>query len=448
MKTASSTFSIKSITSDNIITLSKEWREPQWVTDLRLQAFKNFEAQPWPDLKNEKWKRTHPESIAWDKLNLFTSEIKPLTSEADLSALFQDYRNGDGNSVPTARAYTDLAGGRYQKLPDFFKDQNIKWISLEEAIQSESDKIKEGWSYAVEKAKNNKFLSLNLALGNNGSVLILPKGSLVKTPFQSFVGAGSESDAKFLLNFIFLEEAAQADIWEELIGVPDTNPRFVSSYTHVQLKQNAKVSCYYLQHWDNNTSHFQFQDVVQHAFSKFNAIAIGIGGSVFHNEVQIELKGQGAENKVLGVLFGDEKQNFVNWITQNHMAPKTTSDIQYRGALKGHSKSFFSGMVFIDKPAQQSDAYQSAKSLLLSQDAKADSIPNLEILADDVKCSHGAAVGPVDEDQKYYLATRGISSEKAEEIIIQGFFEPVLSEVPSPLIQDRLRNFIEEKIHQ
>jgi Fe-S cluster assembly protein SufD len=105
-------------------------------------------------------------------------------------------------------------------------------------------------------------------------------------------------------------------------------------------------------------------------------------------------------------------------------------------------------MVSIEKQAQQSDAYQAAKYLLLSKDARADAIPNLEILADDVKCSHGAAVGPVDEDQKYYMQTRGIPPLQAEDIIVEGFFEPVLAELPSEAVQERLRTFVEEKLHR
>jgi Fe-S cluster assembly protein SufD len=250
--------------------------------------------------------------------------------------------------------------------------------------------------------------------------------------------------AHFLINFVIIDEGAEAHVWEELEG----SAAFVSSFTSVHLGDNAKGGFYYLQEWSDQTAHFQFQDITQGAYSKFNAVAVEVGGRIFHNETTVNLKGTGAENKVLGLLFGEGNQNFENWVTQNHIATKTTSDIQYRGALKGFSKSFFSGMVSIEKQAQQSDAYQAAKYLLLSKDARADAIPNLEILADDVKCSHGAAVGPVDEDQKYYMQTRGIPPLQAEDIIVEGFFEPVLAELPSEAVQERLRTFVEEKLHR
>jgi len=199
--------------------------------------------------------------------------------------------------------------------------------------------------------------------------------------------------------------------------------RFIAGYTGTYLGANAHAAIYSIEQWDINTVHLKFDEVTQKADSKLNTIAVAMGGRIFRNQTTINLAGRGAENKVLGLLFGSTNQSFENWIIQNHTAPNTTSDIQYRGALDGSAKFFLSGLISIKKQAQRSDAYQSVKNLLLSSSAKAEAIPNLEILADDVKCSHGAAVGPVDEEQKFYLQTRGIPPKKAEEMIIQGFFD-------------------------
>lgn len=415
MKTSTKPVSLKGLSADTLSALSREWREPAWVLELRLKALTNFNAQAWPDKKNEKWRRTDLDSLGWDKLEVQTA----------LSA---------ANST--------------MEIPQEALDRGIQWISLENAVNSEADRVQDAWSQAIERAKENKFLSFTLALGNAGGCLIVPKGQVVKAPLHLPMDWTKATGAVFPLNFIFLEEAAEAHLWEDKTNPTQQGKAFISSYTLIKLKENAKAAFYNLQHWQEETWHLQFQEVSQASYSKFNAIEVAMGGRTSHNETTVHLEGQGAENKVLGVLFGDAQQNFVNWITQNHTAPKTTSDIQYRGALKGTAHSFFSGMVYINKAAQMSDAFQSAKSLLLSEGAKADAIPNLEILADDVKCSHGAAVGPVDEDQKYYLETRGISPNMAEDIIIEGFFEPVISEVPSPAVQEKLRTFVEEKLHK
>ncbi|MCG3205918.1 MAG: hypothetical protein KCHDKBKB_02642 [Elusimicrobia bacterium] len=402
------------LTISSLTAFSQEWREPAWVLQLRLKALQNFESLPWPDERDEKWKRTGLKDLNWEKLPLLSG----------------------------------FSFGSQLELSVELREQGVAWFSLEEAIKLNSERLEKAWAHAIERASKNKFLSLTLALANAGGCLVVPKGLVVKSPLHLPREWKKSSSAAFPLNFIFVEEAAEVSVWEELENSESNDFSFVSSYTLVDLKENAKASLTFLQEWNERTWHFQFQEVTQAAFSKFNAVAVSMGGHVFHNEATLHLLGQGAENKILGVNFGGGAQTFENWITQRHEAPRTISDIQYRGALKGAAKSFFSGLVSITKEAQQSDAYQSAKSLLLSTSARADAIPNLEILADDVKCSHGAAVGPVDEEQKYYLQTRGISPTQAEEIIIQGFFEPVIAEVPSPQVQDKLRTFIEEKLRK
>jgi len=390
---------LTSITSNWITSTSKERKEPGWLLALRLEAFKNYDALSWPDKRNDQWKRTGLEKLKWNSLHL--SSTPPLKLE------------GEG------------------------------WTSLEEAITSFPDLVKKAWTDAVARAKTNKFLSLTLALGNGGACLHIPKGKKYKTPFKTcFPETGSLSEIYFSLSFIFVEDGAEIQLWEDLNG----SPSVIFSYTHTHLSANAQASFYQIQNWKADTIHVQVQDFKQDASSRLHAIEVAVGGQIYRNETTIFLTGNGAENKILGLSFGDRQQNFENWITQIHAARNTTSDIQHRGALKGESKSFLSGLISITKEGQQSDAYQSAKYLLLSKSAKADAIPNLEILADDVKCAHGAAVGPVDKDQIFYLQTRGIPPEKGEEIIVQGFFDPVIAAIPSENIQEQLRTFIEEKL--
>ncbi len=441
---------LKSLSESSIATLSSDRREPAWALELRQAAFKNFSALPWPTGKEEHWKRIPLADIGLGELTPGASSSLTLESMENLGSRLRAFtRDTEEAGVMPARRFVELARGQVSSMPEAFRERGVEWMTLEEAMTTQADRLRAAWSAAVERAKTDKFRSLTLALANGGSCLFIPRGQVLKAPLHLYVAAGGEAQtAQFPLNFYFLEEACEAQIWEELTGREDgeAQPLFVSSLSIIEMKENAKASFFSLQNWDEATSHFQFQDVSQKSFSRFNAVAVCLGARMFRNESIINLEGQGAENKVLGILFGEKSQVFENWITQNHVAPKTTSDIQYRGALKGSARSFFSGLVYIKKEAQQSDAFQSAKTLLLSREARADAIPNLEILADDVKCSHGAAVGSIDEDQKFYLQTRGIDPANAEKAIIEGFFEPVIAEVPSESVQERLRQFVEEKM--
>ena len=322
--------------------------------------------------------------------------------------------------------------------------QRVVWTPLADAVSSQTEFLQAKWTTAVERAQGDKFLSLTLAFANAGGVLRVPRGFAASEPI--ILSTRGTSKAVLPLVFVVVEAGAAVSLWDDTSEQKVESERFILNQTSFELAQDSQVSLYSLESADLKTIHFQFQDVEQNASSRFSAVAVSIGAHVFHNETILRMQGKGAENKILGILFGDGQQVFENWVTQLHIAPATTSNIQYRGALKGSARSFFSGMVAIAKEAQQSDAYQSSKSLLLSTDARADAIPNLEILADDVKCSHGAAVGPVDEEQKFYLQTRGIPVGEAEEMIVQGFFEPVIAEIGSEAERDRLRLFIEEKL--
>lgn len=404
--------------SPRLSELSAEWindtfssmKNPSWLLTLRTQAFAQYNALPWPSKNDPRWKRTELSALDWKNLTFAPSK---------------------------SSGFNDTVSGPPEVLT----------LPLEEALTYYPEMIRAAWTDAILRASNNKFLLLTLALGNGGTCIFVAPDTTVSADIHHTLSGGQDGHAVFPLNFIVLEKNAHAQLWDHL-GQPTTNSAntFVSTYSSVSLAENSSLRLFSLQQWDEQVRQFQFCHIRQQAHSRLNSIVVAIGGRLFRNESTIDLSGTGAENKVLGILFGDNNQNFENWITQNHWARRTISDIQFRGALKGKAKSFFSGLVSIIKEAQQSDAYQAAKFLLLSKNARADAIPNLEILADDVKCSHGAAMGPVDEEQKFYLQTRGITPDEAEQIIVEGFFEPVIDGIPSEETQNQLRAFVEKKL--
>lgn len=438
-----------SLTADWVSRLSESRREPAWLKDARLRAWTHYEQAPWPTPKDERWKRTPLNTVPWDALRVNTTPDTALPGSESLPPVLRDFFTPAHNGSSEGKMARSMDHGSYRAWPKDLSETGVECLPWGEALAKHEDRLKPMWIDAVTHAAPNKFHSLALALATGGYFVNVPKGRTVKTPIHIFLAASEPTNAYFSANFIFLGPGAEAQIWEEQINEPSGNkPVFLTTASHIRLEEESQASLYYLQNWNLETVHLQFQNIVQQAGSRIRTIAVETGGRVFHNESSIQLNGKGAENKILGVLFGDQSQNFENWIIQNHTAPNTTSDIQFRGGLRGRARSFFSGLVKIDRQAQRSDAYQSAKHLLLSPDAKADAIPNLEILADDVKCSHGAAVGSVDEDQKFYLGARGIPPAEAEKIIVQGFFDPVIAEMPSEAVQTRLRRFIEEKLNR
>ncbi len=441
---------IKDITPAWLKEFSHLRNEPLWVGSLREAALIQYKSLPWPDPKDETWKRTHWSGIPWDKI-----EFSPIPGEIhnELPATFSGLGvlsdNLEDGRIP-ARFLWDFNRGYSVQLPHIVQKKGIEWIPFHMALRQKEEMMRTAWATAIEKASQNKFQSLLLALASGGSCLTVAKGAQIRTPLHQYFKGNKSLAAYFVLNFVFAEEQSQFQIWEEMVPEPSSENKspgsLLMSQTLIEAKEHSHVNFYALQKGDLNRVHFQFQDIRQDAQSRFNSVTVAIGSRIFHNEAVLNMEGEKAENKILGVLFGSERQNFENIIHQRHLNRRTTSDIQFRGAQRGESRSFFSGLIYIAPKAQLSDAYQSCKTLLLSPDAKADAIPNLEILADDVKCSHGAAAGAVDEEQKYYLQTRGIPAQDAEKIIVEGFVEPVVAAVPDEGIQARLRRYIEDKM--
>jgi Fe-S cluster assembly protein SufD len=166
------------------------------------------------------------------------------------------------------------------------------------------------------------------------------------------------------------------------------------------------------------------------------------------NFSELTLAGEGAEGRMSGFYFTDGVQHLDHDTQQNHLAPHTTSDLLFKGALTGRSRSVWQGMIYVAPGAQRTDGYQANRNLLLSRQARADSIPGLEILADDVRCTHGATVGRLEEEPLYYLMTRGIPRPDAERLVVYGFFGPIMSRIPFEGVRERFQRMIDDKLRQ
>jgi Fe-S cluster assembly protein SufD len=173
---------------------------------------------------------------------------------------------------------------------------------------------------------------------------------------------------------------------------------------------------------------------------------VSLGASVARVDLNAELRGAGANSDMLGLYFGDGDQHFDHNTRQDHSAPSSKSDLLYKGALDGRSRAVFRGIIKVHRGAQQTDAYQTNRNLLLSGDARADSLPNLEIEADDVKCSHGASVGELDREHLFYLMSRGLPRPQAERLVVMGFLGEVLARLPLGGVAEKVSRIIEERL--
>jgi Fe-S cluster assembly protein SufD len=294
------------------------------------------------------------------------------------------------------------------------------------------------------RVSEGKFAALAETLADGGVFIHVPAGVQVELPLH--FAAWLTGPAHFTRALVVLEDGASATVVQEMSSPAGKQPALHAATVEVMVGQNAHLTLVELQSLGTNVWNFVHERVRAAADASVNWVFAATGSRLTKNFSEIDLEGQGASAKVSGFYFADDHQHFDHDTQQNHLVPHTTSNLLFKGAVKDQSHSVWQGMIYVAPGAQKTDGYQANRNLVLSQTARADSLPGLEILNDDVRCSHGATVGQIEEEHIFYLMSRGLSRAEAERLTVSGFFEPVLERIPFEGVQRRLRKSIEEKM--
>jgi Fe-S cluster assembly protein SufD len=214
----------------------------------------------------------------------------------------------------------------------------------------------------------------------------------------------------------------------------------------IQVGENAELKFVELQSWGQHVWNFSHERARVLAGGHLDWIFGAVGSRVTKNFSDLDLVGEGAQGRMSGFYFTDGTQHLDHDTQQNHLAPRTTSDLLFKGALKGKSRSVWQGMIYVAPQAQKTDGYQANRNIILSDGARADSIPGLEILADDVRCTHGATVGKLEQEPLCYLKSRGIPQADAERLVVEGFFDPIMQRIPFDGVRTRFQQAILNKM--
>jgi Fe-S cluster assembly protein SufD len=291
------------------------------------------------------------------------------------------------------------------------------------------------------------FAALHAAFWTSGSLLYVPKGVAVPAPLFSLIGLAQEGRVDLSHTLVVLEEGAEATLVRESAGRDGGQaPALHVGAVEVFLAQGARLRLVNIQNWDDATWHFSRERAVIGRDAALQWTVGGLGSRLAKVNQEVVLAGPGANAQVNGVLFTSGRQHLAYFTRQDHVAPHTTSDLLYRGGLKGRSRVVWKGMIRVEKDAQRTDAYQKNDNLVLSESARADSIPGLEIEANDVRCTHGATAGRVDEDMIFYAQARGISRDTAIRLIVEGFFANVYDRITIDPVRETLRQAVASKL--
>lgn len=407
--------------------------EPAWLGALRRQAWERFVSAPMPDRSHEEWRRTD--------LRTFRFERFAFPGGA-----------ASGAVVPPAMLAQQVArAGRLVTLDGVARDQwldprweaaGVRFGSLEDLVRHQPEKLRPYLEPHLADMAGDKFASLHAALWSGGTLLFVPRGVRVDEPLYSLM-AISPGGSDFGHTLVVLEEGAEATLICEHAGGGDA-PGLHCGATQVVVGPGAKLRLVHLQDWGKGVWHFAHQRAVVQGEAQLQWTLAALGSRLAKLNQYVALAGPGAEVQVNGVMFAEGRQHLACHTFQHHQAPGGKSDLLYKGALQDRAHVVWRGMIRVDRDAQKTDGYQRDDNLLLSETARVDSIPGLEILADDVKCTHGATAGRVEDEMIFYAQSRGLSRREAVRLVVAGFFQQVFDRITI----DRVREALEAAIGQ
>jgi Fe-S cluster assembly protein SufD len=400
------------------------------VTALRRAAAERFAKLGFPGPRNEDWKFTSVRAL------VETSFLLPPADSATGAARYRDSVRHDGPGVTLA----SINGN----VPFLMKESKavpagVLVMSLGEALEKHPDLVEPHLGQVVNW-QDNSFWALNTAFHEAGAFVYVPPGVVVEEPIHlGYLVAAFNENAPYLWYrraLIVLGRTAQATVVESFVG-PGLQYA-TNAVTEIVLADGAWLDHYKVQEESGHAFHLACTQAVVGRDANFSTHYVGLGGKLVRNEVRVRFAGENAEATVNGLYLGDEEQHTDNFTVIDHAVPHCNSHELYKGILDGKSRGVFNGKIFVRQDAQKTDAKQTNQTLLLSDDAVIDTKPQLEIFADDVKCTHGATVGQLDEQQLFYLRARGIGEEQARALLTFAFANDIVGRIKVDALHDRL----------
>ena len=412
--------------------------EPDWLRERRRDSWGRFESLSWPTRQDEEWIRT---DIRLFKLDRFSLQIESSPAcEPDAPLLSEGVElGGQSTSVNSQGALCTQI--------DSLASQGVVFGSLSDLLQEHGELIQELMSRRPLDLESDRFAALNEACWSGGHLLYVPRGVAIEEPIHlhSILANGGVDLAQTM---IVLEDGATATVLAEMTSQDGDQPGLHCGSLEMMLGAGASLRYVNLQNWSDATWHFARHHATLGQDASLQWTSAAMGSRLSKVNQHVTLAGKGANCQVNGVLFTEGKQHLSYHTLQHHKAPGCTSDFLYKSALQDRSRTGWRGMIKVDPVGQQSDGYQRNDNLLLSDQARADSIPGLEIEADDVRCTHGSTTSQVDEELIFYATCRGLARGEAVRLIVSGFFQQIFDRISIDSVRDALAEAIARRVRE
>ena len=418
--------------------------EPDLLKELRREAWERYGGLPMPSTKSEEWRYT-------DVADLDPESFAPLTPEAETAAGPEDLpdpvrRVLEGDQARSGVAVQVNGGFVHHELDPELAEQGVVFAPLARVARERPELLEEHLYSSPVAGWEEKFWTLHAALLTNGYMLHVPDGVAVPEPVHTFRWLDRPGALLATHSLVVAGRNAEVTCVDEYLSPDFDEPVLSVNGAEVWGGRNATVRYLALELFGRGAKHFSIQHNTAGRDTSLGGFNVALGGDLARADVTSHLDGPGSESEMLALWFGADDQHFDHHTLQHHAAPHAYSDLLYKGALEGRAESVFRGLIRVDEGAQLTDAYQTNRNLLLSEECHATTLPNLEIEADDVRCSHGATVGQVDPSMMFYLMSRGLTRAQAERLLVFGFFDEVLNRMTVEGARRRVREAIEEKI--
>jgi Fe-S cluster assembly protein SufD len=325
------------------------------------------------------------------------------------------------------------------------KKRGVIFQPLERAMVEHADLFQKYFMSTEATLGSAKFAALHKALVSSGTLLFVPRGVEIQQPIEIFHWLRHDYVSIFPHLLIVTDELAKVTVIEHFRSCSRTAPGFACGVNDLIAGPGAKVTYVCAQNWADNVVALQMNTTTVDHDASAMSLNLHLGAKYSRFESLSRLIGEGGRSDLLAVSVAKNQQEFDARTLQDHVSPHTASDLLYKNALDDRARTIFGGLIRVEPHAHFTDAYQKVRNLLLSDEAEANSMPGLEILADNVRCTHGATSGQIDEDELFYLRTRGIPTKVAQRLLVTGFLDEVVTRLDHPAIAEHLHRSIEEK---
>ena len=429
----------ETVNSKGILSGLLELRDlPDWFREQQHAAWEKFESVPRPTRKDQPWRFSNV-----DLLDLAPFKLSGTVSDQARAAILEQ-----SNGLDEVAARLVFAGDQLLErdvVSEQLSKRGVIFQPLERAMVEHADLFRKYFMSTEVSLGSAKFAALHQALVSTGTFLFVPRGVEIDQPIEIFHWLAGENATVFPHLLLVTDELAKVTVIEHFRSLDRNQRGFACGVNDLLAGPGAKVTYVCAQNWGDNVVALQMNTTAVDHDASAVSLNLNLGSRYSRFESLSRLVGEGARSDLLAVAVATNEQEFDARTLQDHISPHTASDLLYKNALDDRARCTFGGLIRVEPHAHFTDAYQKVRNLLLSDDSEANSMPGLEILADNVRCTHGATSGQINEEELFYLHSRGIPTKTAQRLIVTGFLNEVIRRLDQPAIADYLNQLIDRK---